>query len=54
MPNDSHIGVHEAVHTILYAGLFVAVQLAGGDLAGDAFAEAATRHVSKVSIEGKG
>ena len=46
MPDDSHVGIHEAVNAVLYTRLFVAIKLAGRDLAGDALAEAASKYVS--------
>lgn len=40
MSEHSHVGIHEAVHAVLHAGLFVSVELSGADLAGDALSEA--------------
>lgn len=37
--DDDEVCIHEAVDTVLHAGLLASVQLARGDLAGDALAE---------------
>jgi hypothetical protein len=38
--HDQQIRIHESADTILHAGSFAAVEFAGGDAAGDTFAEA--------------
>lgn len=38
--DDDQVGIHETVDAVLHAGLFTSVQLACGDLACDALAEA--------------
>ena len=43
MLDDGHVGIHVAVDAVLHAGLLRSVESSGGDLAGDAFAEAAAR-----------
>jgi len=40
IPQRQHITIHKPSHTILYTALFVRVQAAALDVAGDAFLEA--------------
>jgi len=40
IPQRQHITIHKPAHTILYAALFIGVQTATFDVAGDAFLEA--------------
>jgi len=41
--DDGHVGIHVAVDAVLHAGLLRSVESSGGDLAGDALAEAGIR-----------
>ena len=43
VPYDGHIRVHIPIHAVHHARLFAAVELAGADFGGDAFAEARIR-----------